>query len=271
MGITFNHRSYNEGDTIKCSLDKASKLGDLAQQLEGVSWPPRLVCRGSELDLSKSLEQQGCQTKDKIFLLNALPNDACKSWARTGRCTVGSRCPHKKSHTKELSPRYVECLHKSGELVGAPSSPSPSTTPPRPSTPEQCSPCIDTRTICRNWSAHGSCRHGDSCRYVYSHVEAAEPLTAGAVAPPSPTEDQWSGSEHSWNGSNEENVGWEGWEEQQGGWGGTSWGTTTTMGQPELAGAASLAREYATTSKYAAEYVPPPRSISCAVLPNNVQ
>jgi len=59
---------------------------------------------------------------------------------------------------------------------------------------------------------------------VYSHVAAAEPLTAGAVAPPSPTEDQWSGSEHSWNESNEENVGWERWEEQQGGWGGPAGG-----------------------------------------------
>ena len=55
--ITFNSRCYSTGDTLKCALKSNAKLGDLAQQLKGVAWPPRLVCRGSELDLSKSLDQ----------------------------------------------------------------------------------------------------------------------------------------------------------------------------------------------------------------------
>ena len=103
--VTLNGNTYDQGDTIKCSFKGSAKLGDLAQQIGQVVWPPRLVCRGSQLDLSKSLEQQGCQTKDTIYLLDPLPDDACKAWAAKGRCTAGSRCPQHKSHTSALSPR----------------------------------------------------------------------------------------------------------------------------------------------------------------------
>ena len=62
---------------------------------------------------------------------------------------------------------------------------SPSANRARPSTPEHLTGSfIDTRTVCRNWSTQGRCRHGDSCRYVYSHVKA--PMNSAAASPTSP-------------------------------------------------------------------------------------
>merc|ERR1711998_294057 len=106
--VTFHGCEYEHGEVIKAHLDKTSTLGDLAQEFGGVAWPPRLICRGTELELSKCLEEQGCQTKDKIYLLDTLKNTDCKAWAKTGRCTHGAKCPCAKSHTMALSPRYVE-------------------------------------------------------------------------------------------------------------------------------------------------------------------
>jgi len=64
---------------------------------------------------------------------------------------------------------------------------SPSAHRARPSTPERLTGSfIDTRTVCRNWSAQGRCRHGDACRYVYSHVQAAAPVNSAAGSPTSP-------------------------------------------------------------------------------------
>lgn len=166
--VSFRSRAYSPGETIKCAFKADAKLGDLGQALEGLPWPPRLVCRGMELEMAKSLDQQGCKTKDTLYLLGALPNDACRAWGKTGRCPKGSRCPLAKSHTAKFSPRYVEHT-ATAELTGGSSSTTPSSSPnatPTISPREQDSP--STR-LCRNWEATGSCPHGDSCHWAECH------------------------------------------------------------------------------------------------------
>merc|ERR1712070_495022 len=196
--VTFNNVQYDQGETIKYSFKATSKLGDLAQQISQVAWPPRLVCRGSELDLSKSLEQQGCQTKDTIYLLDLLPEGACKAWARTGRCALGSRCEHHKFHTSALSPRYIE--HQAAKLCQSCQSPSTPPFSPTPSSSPTPSATPNVAVVSRIRSSMDPYAPGNGCHYAHAHTQDGRP------------EMLWveTDSEHSFEGSDDES-----WDQRQ--------------------------------------------------------
>lgn len=207
---TIHHRSrqYEAGDKIRYSFEAGLPVELLVFQLSlGDS---RLVCRGCELDRSKSLEQQGCQTKDTIYCLEVAPEDACPEWARVGRCAQGSKCTASHTHTMKLSPRYVE--HRAATMSAES---SPPTSPP-------ASPPADLGVVCRNWAAHGSCHYGDQCFYAHTHTEdEAEDSQSSSWEQDSqwePAEEQWQGDKqwgwaeagtahHEWNNWNQQSAG----------------------------------------------------------------
>jgi len=182
--VTYRSASYTAGDVIRVSFEGSLPLSQLSLIL-GLAPGSRLLSRGQQLDLNKSLEEQGCRTKDTLFLLDTLSPDICSEWARIGRCPLGAKCVHAHSHKMEHSPRYVE--HRAAEIARNSSSSS--------STPEP-SPSLHPRegrgVVCKHWAATGSCHYGASCFYADSHVSMCSPC--GEESPVSPLEPQEMGA-----------------------------------------------------------------------------
>lgn len=180
--VTYRSTTFGIGETIRIRFDDSIPLSQLCSLLD-LPNGSRLLTRGKELDLTKSLEQQGCQTKDTLFLLDAIPSDHCAEWARTGRCS-DRNCPKAHSHKMQNSPRYVE--HRAAQIAreskSTSATSSPEVTPPLSPelSPQSFSPqCVP----CKFWAATGTCRFGDSCFYAHTHVH---PLSA--ESPNSPLE-----------------------------------------------------------------------------------
>merc|ERR1711977_242097 len=107
----------------------------------------RLIANGRELSMSETLLTGLGEFyfHSKCITLKELDVDACREWQRSGRCTSGSKCPHKHTHTIDLSPRYVG--HANSPQSTSPVS-SPPGTPPKIASPRQQQP--STTKVCRN-------------------------------------------------------------------------------------------------------------------------
>merc|ERR1712166_203581 len=229
--INYRSHQHDAGDTIRFAFEgtlPVQQLVDLLSLAPGC----RLVCKGSELDFSKSLEQQNCKTNDTIYCLECPPKHSCTEWTRTGRCPAGGKCFQGLSHTMKLSPRYVE--HRAASMSAESSAGSSAAQSSADSTPEASpphSPLIEPlEALCRNWAKHGECKFGDSCFYAHTRESSEEnwdaPKQQWGLHSAQWGAEQWAGDRQQagWAGNQgqqwqaQQHTGWAGYQQQSQQW-----------------------------------------------------
>merc|ERR1711871_205757 len=118
--VLLDAASSSGGRSTSIEIPEEATASSLEQLLrkrgEAVPHVCQLVANGKEMSANDRISNLGefFFRSNAIYVREINPN-ACREWQRTGRCKMGSKCPHCGTHEMKFSPRYIAHAFASGQ------------------------------------------------------------------------------------------------------------------------------------------------------------